>query len=184
MTEAPAPARQHTRQSGLRSLGALLKATELDTRMLGMVGALLLIWIAFHILSGGLFLTPRNLWNSVGAIIVRRHYGDGHGSCYCDPQHRSVDRFDARLYRDGDGRHPDRPVTEAYRLRSTGDLASDAGSGLLLGVDPWRDPGICNRLSRHTFLHPHARRPAGLAGRGMVGNERSDGRAAGHALSD
>ena len=31
--------------------------------MLGMVGALLLIWIAFHILSGGLFLTPRNLWN-------------------------------------------------------------------------------------------------------------------------
>ena len=40
-----------------------LKATELDTRMLGLVGALLLIWIAFHVLSGGLFLTPRNLWN-------------------------------------------------------------------------------------------------------------------------
>ena len=28
-----------------------------------MVGALLLIWIAFDLLSGGLFLTPRNLWN-------------------------------------------------------------------------------------------------------------------------
>ncbi len=40
-----------------------LKATELDTRMLGLVGALLLIWIIFHVLSGGLFLTPRNLWN-------------------------------------------------------------------------------------------------------------------------
>jgi D-xylose transport system permease protein len=40
-----------------------LKATELDTRMLGMVGALALIWIGFHLLSGGLFLTPRNLWN-------------------------------------------------------------------------------------------------------------------------
>jgi D-xylose transport system permease protein len=40
-----------------------LKSTELDTRMLGMVGALALIWIAFHVLSGGLFLTPRNLWN-------------------------------------------------------------------------------------------------------------------------
>ncbi len=39
------------------------KATELDTRMLGMVGALLVIWVMFHILSGGLFLTPRNLWN-------------------------------------------------------------------------------------------------------------------------
>jgi D-xylose transport system permease protein len=40
-----------------------LKATELDTRMLGMIGALLLIWIAFDVLSRGLFLTPRNLWN-------------------------------------------------------------------------------------------------------------------------
>ncbi len=39
------------------------KATELDTRMLGMVGALIIIWVMFHILSGGLFLTPRNLWN-------------------------------------------------------------------------------------------------------------------------
>jgi D-xylose transport system permease protein len=44
-------------------LARFLKATELDTRLLGMAGALLLIWIAFHALSGGLFLTPRNLWN-------------------------------------------------------------------------------------------------------------------------
>jgi D-xylose transport system permease protein len=44
-------------------LAGFLKATEIDTRMLGMVGALLAIWIAFHVLSGGLFLTPRNLWN-------------------------------------------------------------------------------------------------------------------------
>src|ERR1700685_3377609 len=51
--------------------GALRRATELDTRLLGMVGALLLIWIAFHLLSGGLFLTPRNLWNlSVQATPV------------------------------------------------------------------------------------------------------------------
>jgi len=47
----------------LHPFNAFLKATELDTRLLGMVGALLLIWIAFHVLSGGLFLTPRNLWN-------------------------------------------------------------------------------------------------------------------------
>ncbi len=40
-----------------------MTATELDTRLLGMVGALLLIWIGFHIMSGGLFITPRNLWN-------------------------------------------------------------------------------------------------------------------------
>jgi D-xylose transport system permease protein len=52
-------------------LGAFFRATELDTRLLGMVGALLAIWIAFHLLSGGLFLTPRNLWNlSVQAAPV------------------------------------------------------------------------------------------------------------------
>src|SRR5580704_10881291 len=44
-------------------LARFLRATELDTRLLGMIGALLLIWLAFHVLSGGLFLTPRNLWN-------------------------------------------------------------------------------------------------------------------------
>ena len=44
-------------------LARFFKSAELDTRMLGMAGALALIWIAFHVLSGGLFLTPRNLWN-------------------------------------------------------------------------------------------------------------------------
>jgi D-xylose transport system permease protein len=62
MTQATVPA-PHAQQSRSSPLAAFLKATELDTRMLGMVGALLLIWIAFHFLSGGLFLTPRNLWN-------------------------------------------------------------------------------------------------------------------------
>lgn len=46
----------------------LLRATEVDTRMLGMLGALVLIWVGFHyygqIFNGyGAFLTPRNLWN-------------------------------------------------------------------------------------------------------------------------
>ncbi|MCF1460135.1 sugar ABC transporter permease [Agrobacterium vitis] len=48
-----------------------LNATEIDTRLMGMVIALLLIWFGFHILSDGLFLTPRNLWNlSVQAASV------------------------------------------------------------------------------------------------------------------
>lgn len=38
------------------------RATEIDTRLLGMIGALLIIWVGFHIMTGGLFLTPRNLW--------------------------------------------------------------------------------------------------------------------------
>ncbi|MGF0537417.1 sugar ABC transporter permease [Agrobacterium sp. ES01] len=40
-----------------------VRATELDTRLLGMIGALLLIWVGFDLMTGGLFLTPRNLWN-------------------------------------------------------------------------------------------------------------------------
>jgi D-xylose transport system permease protein len=46
-----------------RSARSLLGALELDTRLLGMVGALAVIWILFNVLSGGSFLTPRNLWN-------------------------------------------------------------------------------------------------------------------------
>lgn len=59
-TNAPAD-RARTTELGL--VGRFLRDTEIDTRMLGMIGALLLIWVGLHILSGGLFLTPRNLWN-------------------------------------------------------------------------------------------------------------------------
>ena len=49
-----------TTTGGLRRL---LTATEIDTRLLGMIVALAVIWIGFNIISGGLFLTARNLWN-------------------------------------------------------------------------------------------------------------------------
>src|SRR4051812_8869109 len=42
---------------------SLLAETELDTRLLGMVIALVVIWVAFNLRSGGDFLTARNLWN-------------------------------------------------------------------------------------------------------------------------
>ena len=51
------------RASELGVVKRFLQATEIDPRMLGMIGALLLIWIGFHFMSNGLFLTPRNLWN-------------------------------------------------------------------------------------------------------------------------
>lgn len=64
MTEAASTAPpDRARSASLGPVKRFMQATELDTRILGMVGALLLIWIVFHILSGGLFLTPRNLWN-------------------------------------------------------------------------------------------------------------------------
>jgi D-xylose transport system permease protein len=61
-------------------IGRFLRATEIDPRLIGMVGALLLIWIAFEVYSTVVlgrptlllgaaqaeangFLTPRNLWN-------------------------------------------------------------------------------------------------------------------------
>ena len=61
----------HSPQTQTHPDGAVarfLKATEIDPRLLGMVGALLLIWLGFHLygalwLDGGNFLTPRNLWN-------------------------------------------------------------------------------------------------------------------------
>jgi len=45
-----------------------LRATEIDTRMLGMFGALILIWVGFYLYGlifngNGAFLTYRNLWN-------------------------------------------------------------------------------------------------------------------------
>ena len=43
--------------------GSMLRSAEVDTRLLGMLGLLLVIWVAFHFWSGGTFLTPRNLWN-------------------------------------------------------------------------------------------------------------------------
>ncbi|WP_018687259.1 sugar ABC transporter permease [Ahrensia kielensis] len=68
-----------------------LKATEIDSRLLGMIGALVLIWVGFHLYGGivngfAAFITPRNLWNlsvqtsSIGImatgmvlVIVTRH---------------------------------------------------------------------------------------------------------------
>ncbi len=49
----------------------MLAALEVDTRLLGMVVALAVIWIGFHVLTGGTFLTARNLWNlSVQTSVV------------------------------------------------------------------------------------------------------------------
>ena len=49
-------------------IASFMRSTEIDPRLVGMVGALLLIWVGFHLYSamfmgGGTFLTPRNLWN-------------------------------------------------------------------------------------------------------------------------
>ena len=61
-------ARPPSTRSRLRGLVA---STEVDTRMFGMVVALVAIWLGFNILSGGDFLTARNLWNlSVQSVSI------------------------------------------------------------------------------------------------------------------
>ncbi len=46
-----------------RSIMSLVGLLEIDTRMIGMVFALLIIWIGFNFASDGKFITARNLWN-------------------------------------------------------------------------------------------------------------------------
>ncbi|MCJ7780622.1 MAG: sugar ABC transporter permease, partial [Acidimicrobiia bacterium] len=60
---------------GSRSIGGFFRKAEIDTRLLGMIGALIIMWIGFNIMSDGTFLTARNLWNltvqtSVVAIMA------------------------------------------------------------------------------------------------------------------
>ncbi len=68
------------------SFADTVRAVEVDLRIIGMLVALAVIWVGFHVASGGLFLTPRNLWNlsvqtsTVGVmatgmvlVIVARH---------------------------------------------------------------------------------------------------------------
>lgn len=84
----PPPSAQAKQKS---AWSRFLTATEMDTRLIGMVAALVLIWVGFHIAGimrtgTGSFLTPRNLWNlsvqtsSIGImatgmvlVIVTRH---------------------------------------------------------------------------------------------------------------
>ena len=41
----------------------IAQAAGIDVRLLGMIVVMAAIWVALHVLTGGLFLTPRNLFN-------------------------------------------------------------------------------------------------------------------------
>lgn len=54
-----------------RSWREFVTSSGIDTRLLGMVIALAVIWFAFHMLSDGKFITSRNLWNlSVQSVSI------------------------------------------------------------------------------------------------------------------
>ena len=72
-TVAAPPASTAGKSSG--GIAGFFRTAEIDTRLLGMIGALIIMWIGFNIMSGGTFLTARNLWNltvqtSVVAIMA------------------------------------------------------------------------------------------------------------------
>ncbi len=45
------------------ALSRVVRTLQIDTRLLGMIAALVIIWILFDLLTEGRFLTPRNLFN-------------------------------------------------------------------------------------------------------------------------
>ncbi|MEJ0092304.1 MAG: sugar ABC transporter permease [Methylocella sp.] len=47
----------------VKSLKDLRRALEVDFRLIAMIAGIIAVWICFDALSGGVFLTPRNLWN-------------------------------------------------------------------------------------------------------------------------
>ncbi|MEM0907976.1 MAG: sugar ABC transporter permease [Pseudomonadota bacterium] len=56
-------------------LKGLATTSQVDTRLLAMIGAVIGIWLFFHFASGGIFLSPRNIYNlavqtSVTAILA------------------------------------------------------------------------------------------------------------------
>src|SRR4051812_49646854 len=63
MTEARARPREAATGGSMKAARSVLSRLEIDTRLLGMVAALGVTWVTFNVLSDGLFLSPRNLWN-------------------------------------------------------------------------------------------------------------------------
>uniref|UniRef100_A0A2A4YUA7 Xylose transport system permease protein XylH n=1 Tax=OCS116 cluster bacterium TaxID=2030921 RepID=A0A2A4YUA7_9PROT len=45
------------------ALTRIIRASEVDTRMLGMIVVLVVIWVGLNIATGGIFLSARNLYN-------------------------------------------------------------------------------------------------------------------------
>ena len=63
MSQSTVAAAPEAGASPPQSMRSTLLSMEIDTRLLGLIGATVVIWVGFNILSGGSFLTARNLWN-------------------------------------------------------------------------------------------------------------------------
>jgi D-xylose transport system permease protein len=71
MTDTASAVAEQPNERTRRSWRELVSASGVDTRQLGMVVAIAVIWIGFHSLSDGKFITSRNLWNlSVQSVSI------------------------------------------------------------------------------------------------------------------
>ena len=61
--DAPAETVRAPAKDGSGGFMRAVRALDIDLRLLGMIGALLIIWLVFDLVTGGRFLTPRNLFN-------------------------------------------------------------------------------------------------------------------------
>lgn len=52
-----------TAHDGARTRTSFIRHLEIDTRLLGMIGAFVLLCVAFDLITDGRFLTPRNIFN-------------------------------------------------------------------------------------------------------------------------
>ncbi|WP_316978560.1 sugar ABC transporter permease [Shumkonia mesophila] len=65
------PDQTHSAETEANLFRRFIQVTKLDTRMLAMTGALFVIWLVFTIMTDGIFLTPRNLFNlTVQSTVV------------------------------------------------------------------------------------------------------------------
>ena len=168
----------------LGAFARFLRATELDTRMLGMVGALVDHLDRLPHPFGRAVPDAAQSVEPVGADLLGRDHGDRHGAGHRHPQHRPVGRLDPRR-RSAWSWASCRPIPagQLARPRQSGDLDHRArcrprASALLIGALPGRH----HRLSRRAGLHRHAGRLSGLARRRLVGDQGPDRRAAGRDL--
>ena len=129
---APAPSDPRADPTGFQAL-------EIDTRLLGMIVALAVIWIGFHILSGGRFLDGPQPLEPVRPERVDRDHGDRHGPDHRVAQHRPVGRVAAGVPRLHDGDGPGGLDPEDPRAR--------ASTSRTPGSSPWRSASSSARSS-------------------------------------
>ena len=93
---------------GRPSIGDMIKATEIDLRLFGMVIALVVIWVGLG-LANPVILATGQLPDVLGPGGFHRGPGDRHGPRDRVAQHRSLGRVGRRPHRHGlrglHGRH-------------------------------------------------------------------------------